>query len=108
MAPNTISQIVNGTPAGIKRLAALADFFSVPLDFLLKLAGHLPMTENTLDPALQATADQLIQIYHDVKALDPESAERLTRIAILQAELVLAAARSHQHEQEREIEGMIG
>jgi transcriptional regulator with XRE-family HTH domain len=101
VAPNTVSQIVNGTPAGIKRLTALADFFSVPLDYVLKLAGHLPITENTMDPALQATADQLVQIYFEVKEIDPELAERLTRTATLQAELVLAAARSQEKHQER-------
>ena len=97
VAPNTISQIVNGTPAGIKRLRALAEYFSVPVMYFQQLAGLVPISPNTLDPALEAVADQLISIYYDLKQLDPDSAERLQRIAVLQAEMVLAAARNQSN-----------
>ena len=54
------------------------------------------------DPRLQRVADNLIQIWREVRTLDEEAAERLTGIAVLQGEMVLAAARSAAKRKERE------
>lgn len=42
VAPNTISEIVNGTKPGLSRLTRLAAYFGVPTEYLLQMVGQLP------------------------------------------------------------------
>jgi transcriptional regulator with XRE-family HTH domain len=96
VAPNTISLIVGGTPAGVKRLTALASYFDVDVEFLMRLSGMLPPRPDSdeIDPELRYKAEELLAIWRRLKAIDPESADRLVGIAILQGEMVMAAARA--------------
>lgn len=89
-----ISAIMNGQRPGLGVCKALARSFSTPTEYVLRLAGHLPMRTGEGDPELAAIADQLTAIWHDIKQLDPASAERLSGLAVLQSEMVLAAMRS--------------
>ena len=102
VAPNSISEIVNGTRPGVKRLTALAEFFGVSPEYLMRMSGHLPPVNNHTDPELQDTANRLIEMWEVLKKLDPPSAVRLRGIAITQAEMVLAAARAGQNQNESE------
>lgn len=42
VSPNAISEIVNGTPAGVKRLSALAEYFGASPERVFRMAGLLP------------------------------------------------------------------
>jgi len=95
VAANTISQVVNGTPAGPKRLTALADYFNAPHAFVFQLAGLLsnPADED-YDPLVERYAGELIDIWRQLRELDPEAAQRLMNIGIMQGEMVLLAAQA--------------
>jgi len=96
VAQNTISQIVNGTPAGPKRLTALADYFGVPHQFIFELAGLLdPPPSEDSDPLTRRYVDELLNIWHELRDSDPDAAQRLMGITIMQAEMVLAAVRAN-------------
>lgn len=41
LAPNAISEIMNGVNPGIEKCKALASYFGVPLSKVLVLAGHI-------------------------------------------------------------------
>ena len=96
-----VSAIMNGQRPGLDVCKALAQSFGTPVEYVLELAGHLPPSQAP-DPRLQRLADQLIEMWREVEMLDPAAAERLTGIAVLQAEMVLAAARSAAKRKERE------
>ena len=99
-----ISSIVNGSNPGLEVCKALAGYFDRPPETVLRLAGHLPPIpdRNEIDPELRHKADELLAIWRRLRNLDAESAERVMRIAVLQAEMVLAAVRSGQRDMERE------
>ena len=99
LAPETISQILRRGSLSRPRpetLEMIADALGGDYTRMMILAGHLPSPRknNGIDPELRAKADELIAIWEELKKSDPESANRLMRIAILQAEMVRAAARS--------------
>jgi len=102
----TLSEMINkGHIPRVELLFKLADYFDTPRNDVLMLAGYLESEEeNSVDPDLQRKADNLIAMWREVRELDPDAAERLTGIAVLQAEMVLAAARSKAKRQEREKE----
>ena len=104
VAPNTISGIMSGQRPGLEVCKALAGYFDRPPETVLRLAGHLPPIpdRNEIDPELRHKADELLAIWRRLRNLDAESAERVMRIAVLQAEMVLAAVRSGQRDMERE------
>lgn len=105
LSPETIGVIVRrgvSTKPRPETLRQIADALGGSFQKMMVLAGHLPPSNNTLDPELVAIADELIDIWYDLKELDPESAERLTRIAVLQAEMVLAAAKSQEKTEQGE------
>ena len=102
----TLSEMINKDHIPrVELLFKLADYFDTPRNDVLMLAGYLEQEdENSVDPDLQRIADNLIALWREVRELDPDAAERLTGIAVLQAEMVLAAARSKAKRQEREKE----
>ena len=99
-----ISRLENDERPGAQAVLVgrIAAILGTSIDYLLgntENPAPIKMPENgrnTIDPHLQAIADELIDIWYDLRELDPESADRLTRIALLQAEMVLAAARNRE------------
>lgn len=61
---NTISEIVNGAQVGIKRLVALAHYFGVPAEHVLRLAGYLPPLPDSTDkdPRAVAAIDEIARL----------------------------------------------
>ena len=103
VSPNTISQIINGTPAGTKRLTALADFFGISPEYLFQLAGLLPKPPAPNDdPEIRRVAQEIIRIWRRLKDTDPEAARRLMNIAIVQAEAFEAAVNAASNRMEEE------
>ena len=49
-----------------------------------------------IDTELRAKAEELIAIWRELRDTDPEAGQRLVNIAVLQAEMVQAAARARQ------------
>jgi transcriptional regulator with XRE-family HTH domain len=94
--PGAVSAIMNGQRPGLEVCKAMARSFGTPPEYVLRLAGHLPpqVDPADIDPELRHTADELLALWRRLKVIDPESAERLQRIAVLQAEMVMAAARA--------------
>jgi len=94
VSPNTISQIVNGVPPGVKRLSALAEFFGVSNGYLFNLAGLLsePLTpgNNHIPAEEQARIDHIIKVWREVAELDPGSLGVLLNIVEGQAEMAKA------------------
>ncbi|RPJ40098.1 MAG: XRE family transcriptional regulator [Planctomycetaceae bacterium] len=81
LAHNAISEIVNGAPAGVKRVSALAGLFGVRTEDALRMAGILP-AEPT-DRAIDAQAAWAIgQIYEALPTLSP-AAQRLIADQVL-------------------------
>ena len=90
-----ISSIVNGTNPGLEVCKALAGYFGRAPETVLRMAGHLPpVPPDTIDPELRHKAEELQALWRRLRDVDPESAERVMRIAVLQAEMVLAAAKA--------------
>jgi len=109
LSPNTISQIVGGTSAGTKRLAALADYFGVSREYLFRLAGllePLPPDEGFEEARLRASADELVRRWRLVHQYAPEQLDTLINIAYTQAVLVLSTAGVDTEHDEGEGEGM--
>lgn len=90
LAPNTISEIVGGTPAGIKRLTALAEYFGSSPEYVLRLAGHLPErpTAEVEDAELRYKLQQIAEILRD---LPPDLKQQLVDQIIIQTEAAKAA-----------------
>lgn len=106
LSPETIGVIVRRgttTKPRPETLRQIAGALNGSFQYMMQLAGHLERKENlnTIDPALQSIADQLIEIWYEVRDLDPEAAARLTQIAVLQSELVLASMRSSEKSKEK-------
>lgn len=100
----TISDIINkGHVPRVDTLFVLADYFHTPRETVLRLAGILdPPSTNRIDPDLRAKADELIEIWRELKETNPKAMRDLMRIVIMQAEMVRAAARSEARAQEQE------
>ena len=105
-----ISRLENDERPGAQAvlLGRIAAILDTSIDYLLGNTDDpmppMPVQsgDGKPDPRLQRLADQLIQMWREVEMLDPAAAERLTGIAVLQAEMVLAAARSAAKRKERE------
>jgi transcriptional regulator with XRE-family HTH domain len=85
VSPNAISEIVNGTPAGVKRLSALADFFGVSREYVFRLAGHLRnrATTDAQRAELRRKVEHIAELLAD---LPPDLQDRLADAIIVQAE----------------------
>jgi hypothetical protein len=97
-----ISAIMNGQRPGLEVSKSLARFFGASTERVLRMAGHLPPADDGVDPRLQDTANRLIEVWEILMKLDPEAADNLLRIAIMQAEMVKAAAQANQKRREAE------
>ena len=98
-----ISAIMNGQRPGLEVSKALAEYFGASTEHVLRMAGHLPpLPDNGVDPRLQDTANRLIEVWEVLLKLDPAAAENLLRIAVMQAEMVKAAAQANAKRHESE------
>lgn len=94
----------------VELLFKLADYFETPRNRVLELAGYLesePKKDNHVDPYLRDAADRLIEIWGILQKLDPEAAERLVGIALVQAEAFEAAVRSSHKRQQASVDDNI-
>ena len=99
----TLSRIISGSrQAGPDAALQIARALGEAPENVFRLAGLLPsrIARGDVDPELRATADRLLEIWQMLEELDPASSDRLQRIAILQAEMVLAAARPKKNRNE--------
>lgn len=106
LAPDTISKILRRGETNTPRpstLQMIADGLGGNFDYMMHLAGHAPLPESG-NPELVATANRLIEIWQLLRKLDPERARELERIAVMQAEMVLAAARAGRQREANEHE----
>lgn len=69
-----ISAILNGQAPGLKQCAALAEFFGVPLDNVLEMAGRARKPRLGEDPAFAHLADMYAK-------MDETRREEIVRIA---------------------------
>ena len=101
LATETVSMILrrgsNITPRP-DTLRLLADALGGDFMHMMALAGHVdpPKPDIDIPPEIRARVDQLLSIWLQLLDTDPESAERLSGIAVNQAEMVLAAIRAGQ------------
>jgi transcriptional regulator with XRE-family HTH domain len=96
LSHSAIYEIRAGIRPGIKKCEALANLFGYPVEYVLRLAGHLPPERlpEDRDPRLQAVAARLFEIWDRLAEIDPASLDRLLNIVTMQAEMVEAAARA--------------
>ena len=103
LSRGAISSILNGNNPGLEVCKGLADYFGVSSQYVLELAGHIPpVSPCEADPEVRRRGEQLQALWREVRDVDPESAERVMRIAVLQAQMVLAAARGSNSNRDRE------
>ena len=102
VAPNTISEIINGSKPGIKRLNALADFFGVSREYMLRLAGHLPqLNEPTkISERNRQKAYRLIDLWHEIEKLDPSVLDEFLDAIHGQAELIRALTQKQSQQED--------
>ena len=89
----------------VEILFKLADYFNTPRNRVLELAGYLQpeqKRDNDHDQRLVETAERLIEVWEVLLKLDPQAAENLLRIAVMQAEMVKAAALANEQRREAE------
>lgn len=92
ISSNSVSHIMNGQRPGLEVCKALALYFNKAPETVLRMAGHLPpIPLGSIDPELRHKAEELQARWRRVREVDPEAAENLMRIAISQADMVLAA-----------------
>lgn len=91
VSPNTISEIVNGTPVGVKRILPFADLFSVPREFVLRLAGLLPAESSRWVPPKIAHEARVSYLVERLAALTPEAQGRVIDAALVLLEFAEAA-----------------
>lgn len=64
-------------------------------EHVLRKAGYLPPSVgDEPDPHMRAAAERLIEIWNQLKIIDPDSLDTLLNIVVTQAEMVEAAARA--------------
>ena len=97
VGPATISDIINKNHIPrVDTLFQLADYFGTPREAVLRLAGHLPAaTGDGNDPELDALVLEIQAIWRQIKQLDKPTADRLARLAMMQAEMAEAALRAN-------------
>ena len=105
LSPETIGVIVRRGKTTKPRpdtLRQIASGLGGSYEYMMQLAGHWPKPDNGVDPRLQDTANRLIEVWEVLLKLDPQAAENLLRIAVMQAEMVKAAvqANAKRHESE--------
>jgi len=85
VSPNAISEIVNGTPAGVKRLSALAEYFGASPERVFRMAGLLPdrATTDAQRAELRRKVEHIAELLAD---LPPDLQDRLADAIIVQAE----------------------
>lgn len=103
LSPETIGMIVRRGKASRPRpetLGAIADNLGADFIGMMRLTGHLPPSPpDDIDPELRYKAEELLAIWRRLRDIDPKSAERLIRIALMQSEMVLAAANAGNREE---------
>lgn len=92
LGPNAISEIVNGRTPGLRVCKALADFFSVSPEHVLRLAGHLPPN---LSPARQREFERVAELL----ASTPDGSVRREAMAAIVAIAESAKRRALEQEE---------
>ena len=104
LSHSAIYDIRSGVRPGIKKCEALARLFGYPLEYVLRLAGHLPpeRSRDQRDPRIQATAERLIEIWDRLAEIDPSALDDLLNIVVMQAAMVEASANAARRRAETE------
>lgn len=105
ISPNTISDAVNGTSIGHKRLLALAEFFGRAPEDVFRMAGllpPLPSSNNGLPPEIVAATLEIQEIWRRVYRMDPEAARELMMIAKIQGDAFEVAVNAALRRLEKE------
>lgn len=68
--PGAISSFVRGTQPGLATCKKLADFFGVPVEFVLQIAGHSTRPPDALAPEIE-------EIVREITALPPHQRRAL-------------------------------
>ena len=93
-----VSAIMNGQRPGLEVCKGLAQSFGTSPEHVLRLAGHLPplpTSDNGLPPELLSMAREIQDIWRRVHEQDPEAAQELANIAVIQGrafEIAVSAA----------------
>jgi transcriptional regulator with XRE-family HTH domain len=87
LGPNAISEIINGRTPGLKVCIALGEFFGVSVEYVLRLAGHLPPRQ-AVPSELRRKVDRIAEL---LTTLPPDLQDRLADALIIQAEASKAA-----------------
>lgn len=94
VSPNTISDAVNGTKIGPRRLLKLAAYFRVDPQFLMQLAGVLPAAPWT-PPPKAARESRLDYLVDRLAKLTPSTLHRYIDAALVLLEWAEAADRAN-------------
>jgi hypothetical protein len=100
VSPNTISEIVGGTPVGPKRILPFSDLFNVPRDFLLRLAGLLPAEPEWAPPVIADEA-RVRSLVERMARLSPDAQDRVIEATLVLLEFAEAADHAQKSETEK-------
>lgn len=90
LSRGTVSAIINGQQPGLEVCKALAQFFNVPIEHLLRLAGHLPTPPSPRD----AEEEDIITLWRQLPAWKRKD-------LLVQARAVIEAERRKGQQRER-------
>ena len=102
----TISQILRRGKTSTPRpdtLKLIAGALGGNYEYMLQLAGHLDERPPGEDPDIRRTVLEITSIWQRLKAADPDAAQRLMRIAIIQAQAFEAAVNAAARQLENEM-----
>lgn len=91
--PGAISAIMNGQRPGLETCKALAKLFDVPVEFVLRIAGHLPPHPDHADLAPTAQAE-LEEIERIVRGLPEDLQDEFAREILAMAKAMERIHRS--------------
>ena len=97
LGTETIGVIIrrgNTTTPRPDTLRLIADALGGNYEYMMRLAGHLDPLPPQDDPELRAMLDEIARLWQIIKKHQPDRIPTLARMAQMQAELVLAAARA--------------
>jgi transcriptional regulator with XRE-family HTH domain len=108
LAPETISQLLRRGPSSKPRpetLLMIAEALDGDYVHMLRLAGHLPEVDAEPTPtAVRLRAEELIAKWREIYEVDPQAAENLMRLTVVQAEAFQVAVSTRRHAEEGEQE----
>lgn len=89
--PGAVSAVMTGIRPGLQICVSLAEYFSVPPEFVLRLAGHLPpkASDDHIPPEQRARIDHIISMWREVAQLHPDSLGVLLNVVEGQAQMAI-------------------